>query len=113
MQCKNDKKTDSNTSSKIEASAVVTDTVLENREVLIDLPNDVKIPKTMVWISGGNFIQGAVQHDKMAMAHEKPAHKVAVDGFFIDIAEVTNTEFRKFIEETAYVTVAERTIDWE
>ncbi|WP_243641633.1 SUMF1/EgtB/PvdO family nonheme iron enzyme [Maribacter algicola] len=47
------------------------------------------------------------------MAHEKPRHKVAVDGFFIDTHEVTNAQFSQFVEETGYVTVAERQIDWE
>jgi formylglycine-generating enzyme required for sulfatase activity len=49
----------------------------------------------------------------MAMAHEKPAVKVSVDGFFMDITEVTNQQFRQFVTETGYVTVAERAIDWE
>jgi formylglycine-generating enzyme required for sulfatase activity len=47
------------------------------------------------------------------MQHEKPAHLVAVDGFFMDASEVTNAQFKKFIEETGYVTVAEREIVWE
>jgi formylglycine-generating enzyme required for sulfatase activity len=70
-------------------------------------------PKGMVWIPGGTFLQGAVPQDQMAMKHEKPQHPVTVDGFFMDITEVTNTEFSKFVEETGYVTVAERPIDWE
>ncbi len=49
----------------------------------------------------------------MALDHEKPAHPVAVDGFFMDITEVTNKEFQEFVNETGYVTVAERKIDWE
>ncbi len=113
IQCKNEKKTDSKTPDKNETSTVLTDSIHEDIDVLKEQPQDVVTPKGMVWISGGNFIQGAVPHDKMAMAHEKPAHKVAVDGFFMDIAEVTNKEFRKFVKETAYVTVAERAIDWE
>ncbi len=82
-------------------------------ELIIDKPIDIKTPDGMVWISGGEFIQGAVPQDNMAMAHEKPAHKVAVDGFFMDITEVTNDEFKKFIDETGYITQAERKIDWE
>ncbi len=81
--------------------------------LIIEQPEDVKTPKGMVWISGGEFIQGAVPQDNIAMAHEKPAHKVAVDGFFMDITEVTNDEFKKFIDETGYITQAERKIDWE
>jgi formylglycine-generating enzyme required for sulfatase activity len=70
-------------------------------------------PEGMVWISGGEFIQGAASHDKISMMHEKPPHKVHVDGFFMDMHEVTNAQFSKFVEETGYVTVAERQIDWE
>lgn len=67
----------------------------------------------MVWIPGGEFVQGAIPSDDMAVKHEKPAHQVVVDGFFMDITEVTNAEFTKFVNETGYVTVAEREIKWE
>ena len=72
-----------------------------------------KAPEGMVWIPGGEFLQGAVPNDHMAMFHEKPAHKVHVDGFFMDKHEVTNAQFAKFVKETGYVTVAERAVDWE
>lgn len=74
---------------------------------------DVKIPKGMVWVEGKTFLQGAKEGDKYAMRREKPAHEVKVDGFFIDITEVTNAEFKKFVDETGYITVAERPISWE
>ncbi|MEH6680222.1 MAG: formylglycine-generating enzyme family protein [Sediminicola sp.] len=70
-------------------------------------------PKGMVWIPKGEFVQGAVPSDKMAMSHERPAHKVALDGFYMDLHEVTNAQYAEFVEETGYVTVAEREIDWE
>ncbi|MAU17029.1 MAG: sulfatase [Muricauda sp.] len=72
-----------------------------------------EVPEGMVWIPGGMFFQGAVLQDKMAMQHEKPRHEVRVNGFFMDIHEVTNEQFSKFVEATGYVTVAEREIDWE
>lgn len=81
--------------------------------LIVNKPEEIKVPKGMVWIPGGEFVQGAVPQDKMAMEHEKPAHKVAVDGFFMDITEVTNAQFAQFVKETAYITVAEREIDWE
>ncbi|MEX0273281.1 MAG: formylglycine-generating enzyme family protein [Flavobacteriaceae bacterium] len=77
------------------------------------LPDSVPVPEGMVWIPGGIFEQGAVAGDSMAMGHEKPAHTVAIDGFFMDLTEVTNAQFAKFVEQTGYVTVAERKIDWE
>lgn len=73
----------------------------------------LEVPMGMVWVPGGKFIQGAVPGDKMAMMHEKPAHGVSVDGFFMDEHEVTNAQFSEFVKETGYVTVAEREIDWE
>ncbi|QXP55526.1 formylglycine-generating enzyme family protein [Cellulophaga sp. HaHa_2_95] len=82
-------------------------------EILVEQPADIAVPKGMVWIPGGTFNQGAVPQDKMAMDHEKPMHEVQVDGFFMDITEVTNAQFAKFVKETGYITVAERAIDWE
>ena len=79
----------------------------------IDKPKDIATPEGMVWIPGGIFMQGAIASDSMAMNREKPAHPVAVDGFFMDITEVTNKEFKKFVDETGYTTVAERPVNWE
>ncbi|SFF68260.1 Formylglycine-generating enzyme, required for sulfatase activity, contains SUMF1/FGE domain [Salegentibacter agarivorans] len=76
-------------------------------------PENIDAPDGMVWIPGGTFMQGAVTSDEMAMKHEKPAHEVVVDGFYMDITEVTNKDFQKFVESTGYITVAERSIDWE
>lgn len=70
-------------------------------------------PNGMLWIPDGTFMQGAVSQDQMAMQHEKPQHSVTVDGFFMDITEVTNAQFAKFVDETGYITIAEREIDWE
>ncbi|MGB5553193.1 MAG: formylglycine-generating enzyme family protein [Flavobacteriaceae bacterium] len=81
--------------------------------VLQSMPTDVKVPEGMLWVPGAIFQQGAVAQDTMAMGHEKPAFKVAVDGFFMDATEVTNDQFQKFVDATGYITVAERQIDWE
>jgi formylglycine-generating enzyme required for sulfatase activity len=42
---------------------------------------------------------------------ERPAHKVAVDGFWIDERPVTNARFRAFVEDTGHLTVAETVPD--
>lgn len=81
--------------------------------IITEKPADIPVPEGMVWVPGGTFTQGAVATDEMALNHEKPAHEVAVDGFFMDQTEVTNAEFKKFVQETGYVTVAERDIKWE
>ena len=51
--------------------------------------------------------------DPFAYPHERPAHPVQVDGFWLDETEVTNRAFKKFVEATGYRTVAERKPDWE
>ncbi|WP_235841662.1 formylglycine-generating enzyme family protein [Confluentibacter sediminis] len=53
----------------------------------------------MAWIPRGVFLQGAVPQDNMAMRHEKPQHPVKVDGFFMDITEVTNAQFSKAVKQ--------------
>ena len=42
---------------------------------------------------------------------ERPVHRVAVDGLWIDEHPVTAADFRRFVRETRYVTVAERPLD--
>ncbi|GAA4271168.1 formylglycine-generating enzyme family protein [Aquimarina gracilis] len=87
---------------------------LKSQTILItSVPEGIIPPKGMIWVPGKKFRQGAVPQDSFAMHHEKPAHAVAVDGFFIDITEVTNSHFKKFVESTGYITMAEREIDWE
>lgn len=84
-----------------------------SNELISSYPKNIKVPENMVWVPGGSFTQGAKPNDNLALPHEKPAHPVEVDGFFIDKTEVTNAQFRKFINETGYITTAERAIDWE
>jgi formylglycine-generating enzyme required for sulfatase activity len=58
----------------------------------------------MVWIPGAEFTMGSDDH----YPEEAPAHRVHVDGFWMDETAVTNAEFARFVEETGYVTLAER-----
>jgi formylglycine-generating enzyme required for sulfatase activity len=57
----------------------------------------------MVWVPGGMFGMGSNDH----YPEEAPVHSVAVDGFWIDRAPVTNSDFHKFVTATRYVTFAE------
>ena len=61
----------------------------------------------MVFVPGGTFRMGSERH----MPEERFTHVVRVDGFWIDRHEVTNAQFRKFVEATGYVTLAERGLD--
>jgi formylglycine-generating enzyme required for sulfatase activity len=65
----------------------------------------------MKWIPGGEFLLGAT--DNEGRPDEYPQHPVAVDGFWMDETEVTNAQFKKFVDATGYVTTAERDVDWE
>ena len=70
-------------------------------------------PDGMVWVEGKSYTKGAKQNDDYAMMREKPSHEVYIDGFYIDVTEVTNNQFQKFVNETGYLTIAEREIDWD
>ena len=87
-------------------------TSIKNTNLITDLPTHIKIPENMVWIPGGIFTQGAKATDQNALHHEKPAHQVIIDGFFMDQTEVTNAQFLVFVNETHYITTAEKAIDW-
>ena len=47
---------------------------------------------TMAWIPGGSFRMGSADF----YPEERPVHRVAVDGFWMDRHPVTVGEFRRF-----------------
>lgn len=59
----------------------------------------------MVWIPGGTFRMGSNKH----YPEERPAHRVTVDGFWMDRYPVTNARFARFVEATGHKTFAELT----
>jgi formylglycine-generating enzyme required for sulfatase activity len=61
----------------------------------------------MARIPSGTFRMGSDRH----YPEEAPVRAVSVDGFWLDRFQVTNREFAAFVEETGYVTVAERPLD--
>jgi formylglycine-generating enzyme required for sulfatase activity len=63
----------------------------------------------MVWVPGGEFAMGT--DGQIAWPDEKPAHRVRVDGFWMDETDVTNAQFSAFVEATGYVTTAEKPVD--
>lgn len=68
-------------------------------------------PAGMAWIPGHEFLMG--NDHQMSQPNERPAHKVRVSGFWMDIHDVTNAQFRRFVEATGYVTTAEKKPRWE
>jgi len=67
---------------------------------------------SMVIIEQGIFSMGASDQNG-ALNREYPIHKVKVNSFLMDIHEVTNAQFKTFIDESGYITTAEKKIDWE
>ena len=65
----------------------------------------------MKFIRGGSFMMGA--DNNQASEDEYPKHTVQVNDFWIDENEVTNSQFKKFVEATGYITTAEQKPDWE
>ncbi|MCB1094486.1 MAG: formylglycine-generating enzyme family protein [Verrucomicrobiae bacterium] len=64
-------------------------------------------PAGMKWIPGGKFTMGS--SSSFAKPDERPEHVVEVKGFWMDETEVTNAQFRAFVDATGYVTRAEKT----
>jgi sulfatase modifying factor 1 len=61
----------------------------------------------MRWIPGGTFLMGSEDF----YPEERPPHRVAVDGFWMDERPVTAGEFRRFVRDTGYVSFCERPLD--
>ena len=61
----------------------------------------------LVWIPAQTATLGSDRH----YPEEGPVRDVAVDGFWIQARQVTNTEFAEFVGTTGYVTVAERPLN--
>lgn len=58
----------------------------------------------LAWIPPQTAVLGSDAH----YPEERPTREVTVDGFWMQMYQVTNTQFNEFISATGYVTVAER-----
>src|SRR5215469_3310302 len=61
-------------------------------------------PPCLAWIQGGEFTMGS----DTFYPEERPAHRVAVDTFWMETRPVTVADFRRFVTATSYRTVAEQ-----
>ena len=77
-----------------------------------DTPNDdsfasdsKRYPRTnqMLYIPGGTFSMGT-DEPVFAADGEMPSRKVTVDSFYMDEYEVSNAEFKRFVDEKKYKT---------
>jgi formylglycine-generating enzyme len=68
----------------------------------------IAAPTGMAWIPPGRFTMGCERF----YAEEAPVREVTLErGFFMDKQPVTVAAFRRFVDATGYVTVAERPLD--
>ena len=106
-----EKENDGNTSGKEISSGGLEKTDASAKYDNPDIPAGEGSTENMVKIPGGTFMMGA--DNDQARDDEYPKHKVTVDGFWMDEAEVTNAQFREFVNATGYITTAEKKPDWE
>lgn len=77
------------------------------------LPSE-PVPPGMIWIPGGEFSMGCDEIGETLCgmpgltADALPIHRVQVSGFWMDKTEVTNEQFKAFVDATGYVTIAEQ-----
>jgi formylglycine-generating enzyme required for sulfatase activity len=71
----------------------------------------------MTLVSGGVFLMGVHQSIEALCAlpgitkDAMPQHQVMISSFWMDKYEVSNAAFAAFVQETGYITVAERRLD--
>lgn len=68
-----------------------------------DVSKSVKEEEGMAFIKGGTFVMGSTHFEDA-----QPLHEVEVSSFWMDTHPVTNAQFATFVQETGYLTVAER-----
>ena len=64
--------------------------------------------RDMVTLDGGSFLMGSEDEDARQEDGEGPVREVGVSPFQIDRTAVTNAAFSAFVEDTGFVTEAEK-----
>ncbi len=100
-----------NTPKELEGHSFLVEEYLEKTEEIEVDAEEKRNYDGMVKIPGGVYRMGG--NNDQARADEMPQHQVELKSFWIDVTEVTNAQFAKFVEETGYVTIAEQEIDVE
>ncbi len=57
-----------------------------------------RVPEGMALVTGGTFVMGSDEGD----VYSRPEHSVSVAPFYMDVMEVTNEEYGKFVAATGY-----------
>lgn len=64
----------------------------------VETPKPPAVPPGMVAVAAGSYTIGRNSGD----VNDQPAHSVQVGAFFIDRTEVTNSDYKKFIDATSH-----------
>jgi formylglycine-generating enzyme required for sulfatase activity len=67
---------------------------------VVELPNGVTME--FVAVPAGPFLMGSSDDDELADDDEKPQHELTLDTYWIGKTEVTNAQFRPFVEGDGY-----------
>ena len=62
----------------------------------------------MIRLTGGPFLMGTDFAESFAQDGEGPVRRVELSPFWIDRSPVTNADFHRFVEDTGYLSEAER-----
>lgn len=65
-------------------------------------PATPAVPDGMVSVAGGTFMLGS--DDPKADEYSRPAHRVEVKSFYLDATEVTNAQYKAFVDATKRAT---------
>ncbi len=79
---------------------------ISDKQQVLTTPIIGKDGTEMMLIPAGEFIMGAP--DSEGNSDEHPQHKVYLNFYYIDKCEVTNKQFKKFVNATRYKTIAEK-----
>ena len=90
-------------------SVILMGACTQKEQARVDSNNNA--PGGMVYIPAGSFTMGG--KSEQADPDEFPRHDVTISAFYMDVTEVTNAQFKEFVDATDYVTVAEKDVDWE
>lgn len=95
------------TDSKQSTCCAVSRNSTEQSPPLDNQTKNIANTEGMIWLDSGSFLMGS--NDRSFPADgEGPVREVTVDGFWIDPYAVTNAQFAQFVQETGYVTEAEK-----
>jgi len=66
----------------------------------LNTPTPTGVPPGMTLVKGGSFMMGS--DDPNAQPEWKPSHQVTVEDFYLDLNEVTNEEYDRFVKATGH-----------